>query len=47
MRIFQQYLAQLGLVLGKSKTSVIPLEAAQVKSLLKTVIPTISDKGAK
>jgi len=47
MRIFQQYLSQLGMVLTKSKTSVIPLEAAQVKSLLKTVIPTLTDKGAK
>ena len=47
MRIFQQYLAQLGMVLEKSKTTVIPLEAAQVKSLLKTVLPAVTDKGVK
>lgn len=47
MRIFQQYLSQLGNILNKSKTSIIPLEAAQVKSLLKTVVPAFSDKEAK
>ncbi len=47
MRIFQQYLSQLGNVLTNSKTSVIPLEVAQVKSLLKTVLPAVTDKEAK
>jgi regulator of protease activity HflC (stomatin/prohibitin superfamily) len=45
MRIFQQYLTQLGNILQTSKTQVIPLEAAQFKSLLKTVIPAVTDKG--
>ncbi|MBI9099482.1 MAG: paraslipin [Spirochaetaceae bacterium] len=47
MRIFQQYLAQLGNILKNSKTSVIPLEAAQVKSLIQTILPVLTDKGAK
>jgi regulator of protease activity HflC (stomatin/prohibitin superfamily) len=45
IRIINKYTKQLGAILDTAETQVIPLEAAQVKSLLQTVIPVI--KGDK
>lgn len=41
VRILNQYTKQLGNIMEHAETTVIPLEAAQVKSLLQTVIPVI------
>ncbi|MDC7222685.1 MAG: paraslipin [Spirochaetales bacterium] len=45
IRIINKYTRQLGEILDTAETQVIPLEAAQVKSLLQTVIPAV--KGGK
>ena len=47
IRIINKYTQQLGKILDTAETQVIPLEAAQVKSLLQTVIPAIAEKGGK
>ncbi|MBN2628113.1 MAG: paraslipin [Spirochaetales bacterium] len=47
IRILNKYTAQLGKILNTADTQVIPLEAAQVKSLLQTVIPAVTGKGGK
>ncbi|MDC7219146.1 MAG: SPFH domain-containing protein [Spirochaetales bacterium] len=47
IRIINKYTKQLGEILDTAETQVIPLEAAQVKSLLQTVIPAVVEKGGK
>ena len=47
VRILNKYTQQLGKILDTAETQVIPLEAAQVKSLLQTVIPAVAGKGGK
>ncbi len=47
IRILNKYTQQLGKILESADTQVIPLEAAQVKSLLQTVIPAVTGKGGK
>ena len=47
IRIINQYTKQLGKIIDTAETQVIPLEAAQVKSLLQTVIPAVAGKGGK
>jgi regulator of protease activity HflC (stomatin/prohibitin superfamily) len=47
LRIAEQYITQLGEIMNRANTSVLPTELASIKSVAQTLIAGLGDKGGK